>query len=97
MAKCGKVLSATSAALRAARYSGGLARSTPAAFINADFTTGSSWFSAMILRHAKICSWMLILTGQTLVQEPFRVEANGNDEYLWRSNVGSRITPMGPG
>ena len=48
-------------------------------------------------RQAKICSWMLILTGQTLVQEPFRVEANGNDEYLCRSMVGSRMTPMGPG
>jgi hypothetical protein len=39
---------------------------------------------------------MLILTGQTLVQLPFRVDANGRVLYLRRLKVGSMMTPMGP-
>src|SRR5262252_1037177 len=39
---------------------------------------------------------MLILTGQTLVQLPLRVEAKGRELYFRRLNVGSMITPIGP-
>jgi hypothetical protein len=53
-------------------------------------------FSAITLRQAKICSWILILTGQTFVQEPLSVEANGSDEYLWKSIVGLMMRPIGP-
>ena len=48
------------------------------------------------MRQAKICSWMLILTGQTLVQEPFIVEENGRVEYFRLLKVGSMINPIGP-
>ena len=39
---------------------------------------------------------MLIFTGQTLVQLPFRVEAYGSALYLRRLKVGSMMTPIGP-
>src|SRR5215471_18978204 len=39
---------------------------------------------------------MLILTGQTLVQLPLRVEPKGRELYFRRLNVGSMITPIGP-
>ena len=40
---------------------------------------------------------MLIFTGQTLVQEPFSVEAKGTTLLYFRAlKVGSKITPIGP-
>src|ERR1700740_108243 len=39
---------------------------------------------------------MLILTGQTFVQLPFNVEANGRLLYLRALNVGSMMRPIGP-
>ncbi len=39
---------------------------------------------------------MLILTGQTWVQLPLSVDANGSALYLRRLNVGSMMTPIGP-
>src|SRR5512133_462501 len=39
---------------------------------------------------------MLILTGQTLVQLPFMVDAYGSALYLRRLKVGSMMTPIGP-
>src|SRR6185503_12124404 len=84
------------AAFTAARYSIGLASTLPAIFM-ASFLTMGSWLrSAMIWRHLKICSWMLILTGQTWVQLPLSVEAKGSELYLRKLNVGSMMTPIGP-
>ena len=39
---------------------------------------------------------MLIFTGQTLVQLPFSVDANGSELYFLRLKVGSMMTPIGP-
>jgi hypothetical protein len=39
---------------------------------------------------------MLILTGQTFVQLPFSVEANGRLLYFRALKVGSMIRPIGP-
>lgn len=39
---------------------------------------------------------MLILTGHTLVQLPFIVDANGSELYLCRLKVGLMIAPIGP-
>src|SRR5271154_3338635 len=92
----GRCRNALSASGRDARYSDGFDSSAPAAFIMAFFINGSSCVSAITLRQSAICSWMLILTGQTLLQLPFNVEENGSLLYLCALNVGSRIMPIGP-
>ena len=92
----GRCLSALSAVGSAARYSFGLDSSSPAAFIIAFFRNGNSCVSDITLRQSAICSWMLILTGQTLVQEPFSVEENTTLLYLRALKVGFRMTPIGP-
>ena len=96
MTQRGRMRSALSASGRAARYSFGLDSRTPAAFIIVFFSNGSSCVSDMTLRQAAICSWMLILTGHTFVQEPFSVEENTTLLYFRALKVGSRITPIGP-
>src|SRR5688572_20296963 len=66
------------------------------AFIAAAFL-GSAWPSFTITcRHLYNCSWMLIFTGHTLVQDPQRVEANGRSAYCFMSRFGARIEPIGP-
>src|SRR5690554_1702101 len=78
-------------------YKPGLLKVAPASFI-AHFLTGSDGPSfATTWRHLYSCSWILILTGQTSVQEPQRVDANGSELCLFRSNPGERMDPMGPG
>ena len=63
----------------------------PAAFIIAFLINGSSCVSAMTLRQSAICSWMLILTGQTLLQLPFNVAFNSIEATVMAANRGVGI------
>src|ERR1700692_961893 len=96
MANRGRLLSAESALVIAARYNTGCASRTPAAFMLAFLMKVSSWLSAITWRQAAICSWMLILTGHTFEQLPFKEDENGSALYLCRLKLGSMIRPIGP-
>src|SRR5690606_18909043 len=78
-------------------YSPGLLRVALAIFMAIFLVPSGGPSLAMTCRHLYSCSWILIFTGQTSVQEPHRVEAKGSELCLFRSSPGERMEPMGPG
>src|SRR5690606_23075243 len=69
----------------------------PAAFIISRLDSGASRASEITCRHLNSCSWMLSFTGHTSVHDPHKVDAKGSELYAFRSRLGERMEPIGPG
>lgn len=78
------------------RYNAGLANTNAIPFIPIFFSVDTYPSAVISCLHFQSCSCISIFTGQTLLQEPHKLEANGKSAFAFISMLGLRIDPIGP-
>src|SRR6478735_2752662 len=80
----------------AKRYTEGYDSRKAIPFIIAFLEAGAYPSAVSTCRHFHSCVWMSIFTGQTLLQEPQRVDAKGRSALAFMSRLGFKMDPIGP-